>query len=90
MPLKRRPCLVVSNDAGNEMSPRIIVAPITSSVKNVYSFEVKAKIQDREGKILLDQIHSVDKQRLCGRVSILDKHTMQLVDRALKISLALT
>ena len=87
---KRRPCVIVSNDAGNEISHRVIVAPVTSSVKQVYPFEVKVEIQKREGKVLLDQIRSIDKQRLCGRIIFLDKLVMQLIDRALKVSLGLT
>lgn len=87
---KKRPCVVVSNDAGNEVSHRIIVAPVTSSVKNVYPFEVKVEIQNREGKVLLDQIRCIDKLRLCGRITVLNKSTMQQIDRALKIALGLT
>lgn len=83
---KRRPCLIVSNNAGNEISSRVIVAPITSSIKHVYPFEVKVKIQNKEGKVLLDQIRSIDKLRLCGKIAFLDRMTMPLIDRALKIS----
>ena len=53
---KKRPCLVVSNNLGNEFSSRVVVAPITSSVREVYPFEVKITLENREGKILLDQI----------------------------------
>lgn len=87
---KRRPCVVISNDSGNEISRRVIVAPITSSVKQVYPFEVKVDIQGKQGKALLDQVRSIDKQRLCGKIIHLDKTVMQCIDRALKISLGLT
>ena len=86
---KRRPCVIVSNDAGNAISHRIIVAPVTSSVKHVYPFEAKVEIQGKSGKVLLDQIRSVDKQRLCGYICILDASIMEHLDRALKISLGL-
>lgn len=87
---KRRPCLIVSNDIGNEVSLRVIVAPITSSVRDVYPFEVQIEINERQGKVLLDQVRSLDKQRVLGKISSLDKSTMALVDKALKISLALS
>lgn len=87
---KKRPCLIVSNNVGNRVSFRVIVAPITSSVKQVYPFEIKVTIQGREGKILLDQIRSVDKQRLAGKILSLDDELMRLMDKALKISLALS
>jgi len=87
---KTRPALVISNDSGNEYSRRVIIAPITSSVKTVYPFEVKLEIEQRSGKVLLDQVRSVDKQRLSKKLSALDYDTMQLVNKALKIAFDLT
>lgn len=87
---KRRPGVVVSNDCGNEASSRVIIAPITSSVKHVYPFEVKVEIKGRSGKILLDQIRAIDKQRLVGKIAHLDNELMELLDKALKIALSLT
>ena len=87
---KTRPVVIVSNDAGNIMSSRVIVAPITSSVTNVYPFETRVTINGKDGKILLDQVRSVDKQRLLEKITILDLDIMQQVDRALKIALSLT
>jgi len=86
---KIRPALVISNDSGNEHSQRIIVAPITSSVKKVYPFEVKIEIAAKEGKVLLDQLRSIDKQRLSKKLSVLDYETMKLVNKALKVTLDL-
>jgi mRNA interferase MazF len=86
---KTRPALVVSSDDGNEDGKRVTVAPLTSTIKKIYPFEVKIKIGTKEGKVLLDQIRSVDKQRLSKKMSVLDYETMQLVNKALKIALAL-
>lgn len=88
---KKRPCLIVSNDSANEASSRIIVAPITSQVTRLFPFEVKINIKGNDSKILLDQIRSIDKIRLLGkRICHLELQTMLLVDKALKISLALS
>jgi mRNA interferase MazF len=87
---KTRPALIVSNDSGNEYSQRVIVAPITSSVKKVYPFEVQLQVGEKDGKVLLDQLRSIDKQRLSKKISVLDYETMQLVNKALKITLDLT
>jgi len=87
---KKRPCIIVSNDAANEMGRRVIVAPITSSVNQIYPFQVKVEIQGKPGKALLDQIRAVDKLRLYGRIALVDKMTMTQIDKALKISLGLT
>ena len=62
---KERPALVFSNDIMNENSSRVIVAPITSNLKKVYSFEYAIKNHSEvKGKIMLDQMRSVDKSRL--------------------------
>ena|SRR3990167_8898718 len=86
---KRHPCLVVSNDIGNEVSSRVIVALITSSVKNVYPFEVKVEVNGRQGKVLLDQVRTLDKQRFSKKIGCIDAKSMILVNKALKIALAL-
>lgn len=87
---KKRPCLIISNDDGNEVSSRVIVAAITSSVKIVHPFQVKIQVKNKNGKVLLNQIRTIDKQRLDGRIGTLDKETMKQVNMALKISLMLT
>lgn len=86
---KTRPALIVSNNSGNEASKRIIVAPITSNVTKIFPFEVLVTIKNKECKILLDQIRTVDKMRLGVKISSCQKATMDAVDQALKIVLAL-
>jgi mRNA interferase MazF len=86
---KTRPALVVSNDIGNDISKRIIIAPVTSAVKQIYPFEVGIIIDTKTCKVLLDQVRCIDKIRLRNKVMSLDRETMQQVDRALKIALAL-
>lgn len=87
---KKRPCLIISCDEGNEISSRVTVAAITSSVKAVHPFQVKIHMKNKEGKILLNQIRTIDKQRLDGKIVSLDQETMSQVDKALKVALALT
>jgi mRNA interferase MazF len=86
---KKRPCLIISSDEGNEVCSRVTVAAITSSVKTVYPFQVKIYMKRKEGKVLLNQIRTIDKQRLDGKISSLEKETILQVDKALKIALAL-
>lgn len=87
---KKGPCLIISSDEGNEVSSRVTVAAITSSVKTVHPFQVKIFMKNKEGKILLNQVRTIDKQRLDSKITSLDKETMLQVDKALKIALALT
>lgn len=90
---KTRPCLIVSNDVGNQFSDRVIVAPLTSSgISRVYPFEVL--VPSGQGglpatsKVTLDQIRSVDKRRLGRRIGALPSGVMQAVDQAIRVSLA--
>ncbi len=86
---KSRPCLIVSNNAGNEVSPQLIVAPITSSIKRIFPFEVPIEVGGKRGKIVLNQIRAIDKVRLSGNISSATNDTMDRVNEALKLVLAL-
>jgi mRNA interferase MazF len=87
---KKRPCLIVSNDIINEMSDVIIVAPITSQVKKVYSCEVKSPIAKKLGKIMLHQCRAIDKSRVEEKLDYLDFDVMKLVDEAIKVAFGLS
>jgi mRNA interferase MazF len=92
---KTRPALVIQNNIGNQYSPLTIVAAITSSLSAVpYPVEVqvapsKANGLDVRSSIRLDQIRTVDRQRLVRRLGAVDSATMAKVDEAIKISLGL-
>src|SRR5690349_21280984 len=92
---KTRPALVIQNDIGNRYSSVTIVAAITSTVSPVpYPVEVvvhpaASNGLDVSSAIRLDQIRSVDRQRLVRHLGVLDRATMTEVDEAIKISLGL-
>jgi mRNA interferase MazF len=92
---KTRPALVIQNDVGNLYSPLTIVVAITSAVSPVlYPVEVvieptAANGLEARSSIRLDQIRTVDRQRLVRRLGMADSATMAKVDEALKISLGL-
>jgi mRNA interferase MazF len=81
---KKRPALIVSNNAHNKISRRVIVAPITSTINKVFPFEVALIINGKHCKILLDQLRSVDKIRLDNRIYIVPYNILEEVERALK------
>jgi mRNA interferase MazF len=92
---KTRPALVIQNDIGNRFSPLTIVAAVTSAVSPVpYPVEVVVEPDSVNGldvrsSIRLDQIRTMDRQRMLLRLGIVDPSTMARVDEALKISLGL-
>jgi len=91
---KTRPALIVQNDIANQHSPITIVAAITSRFKepvppNKVLAEAPEGGLDVDSVVLLNQLRSVDRQRLIRRLGRLEPATMERVDKALMISLGL-
>lgn len=89
-----RPVLVIQNDIGNRFSPTVIVAAITAQIQKAKlptHVEINAKEHgfERDSVILLEQIRTLDKQRLTDKITVLDEETMKKIDQALEISLGL-
>jgi len=89
-----RPVLVIQNDIGNRFSPTVIVAAITAQIQKAKlptHVEIDAKKYgfERDSVILLEQIRTIDKQRLTDKITHLDEMMMSRVDEALQISLGL-
>jgi mRNA interferase MazF len=82
---KTRPCLVVSNDLGNELSDLVILAPITSKISRIYPYNVKVNVKGKDGKVMLNQVRAIDKARIGELICSFDTETMDLVDEALRI-----
>ncbi|NGX60084.1 MAG: Endoribonuclease EndoA [Chlamydiae bacterium] len=82
---KTRPALIISNDIGNETSKIVIVAPITSKVKNVYPFEVKTFVNGKAAKVMLNQCRAVDKSRLITKIGSIEQKNMKSAEDAIKI-----
>ena len=90
----RRPVVVLQNDIGNQYSPTIIVAAITSRLKKAKlptHVEIKADKFNlaKNSVVLLEQLRTIDKKRLGERIGHFDEETMSRVDLALLISLGL-
>lgn len=89
-----RPVLVIQNDIGNRFSPTVIVAAITAQIQKAKlptHVEIKAEKHgfERDSVILLEQIRTLDKQRLTDKITKLDTDTMKKINHALEISLGL-
>ena len=68
--------MVISNDRQNEYSPLIIVIPITSDLEKIYPFEVVIELGSGKGKVLTDQVLSIDKERLGDRIGQINELVM--------------
>lgn len=89
-----RPVLIIQNDIGNRFSPTVIVAAITAQIQKAKlptHVEIDAEKYnfDRNSVILLEQVRTIDKQRLTDKITVLDESMMNRVDEALQISLGL-
>jgi mRNA interferase MazF len=89
-----RPVLIIQNDTGNRHSPTVIVAAITSRMTKA-KLPTHIKIDKekcdiiKDSVILLEQLRTIDKQRLKDKVCHLDDEMLKTVDKALCISLEL-
>ncbi|WP_058301458.1 type II toxin-antitoxin system PemK/MazF family toxin [Gorillibacterium timonense] len=89
-----RPVLVIQNDIGNRFSPTVIIAAITAQIQKAklpthVEVEAAAHGFDRDSVVLLEQIRTIDKQRLTDKITHLDDEMMKRVDDALQVSLGL-
>ncbi len=87
-----RPILVVQNDIGNKYSPTIIAAAITSKLNKAKlptHIELSSKEYglEKDSVVLLEQIRTIDKQRLIEKISSLSPIKMHEVTKAMLISL---
>jgi mRNA interferase MazF len=60
---KKRPCIIVSPDELNKHLRTVIIAPLTSTIKS-YPWRVDCLVLDNKGSIALDQIRTIDKNRI--------------------------
>lgn len=89
----KRLALVIQNDAGNSSSPTTIVAAITSKEKKTYLFHVEISAQESglpsDSTVLLEQLFTINKNRLTEKAGRLFTQKMNEVDKALKASLGI-
>jgi len=69
---KTRPCVIISPDEMNHNISTVIIAPITSKLRN-YPTRISCRIEGKQGQIVLDQIRTVDKVRLIKKIDTLSK-----------------
>ena len=72
---KTRPCVIVSPDELNHHLRTSIVAPMTTG-GHPYPFRVSCRFAGKRGHVVLDQLRTVDRERLRKRLGALSDSTM--------------
>ena len=89
-----RPVVIVQNDIGNQHSPTVIVACITTKAKKTgMPTHIIVRMAEgslsRRSMIMAEQLRTIDRKRLRDRIGTVDDLTQKQINRAISISLAL-
>lgn len=87
-----RPVVIIQNNIGNKYSPTVIVASITSKIKNNMPTHIELVDKDgldKDSVVMLEQLRTIDKRRLKRYIGMLNDEEMAQVNKSLMISLAL-
>ena len=80
---KTRPCVVISPNEMNRYLQTIVIAPMTTTSKS-YPTRIEIKHENKTGWIVLDQVRTIDKQRIVKELGKLSKSEIKELKAIMK------
>ena len=81
---KKRLGVIISTNGLNKWDKRFVIIPLTSKkLGEIYRYEVRAFVDSKHGKALIDQIKTVDKKRLIEKLGQLTEKEMDIIHEKL-------
>jgi mRNA interferase MazF len=84
---KKRPVVIISNNASNKFLNRVQIVPLTSKTERLYPSEALIAFDGKESKAMADQLTTVSKLRLVSCAGVVSEEDMHNVEEAIKIQL---
>ena len=86
---KKRPAVIVSNNAANQFLNRVQVILLTSNVNKLYPSEAYITLRGKKAKAMADQLTTVSKKRLINKAGTVSTAELEGIKRAISIQLDL-
>lgn len=69
---KIRPVVIISDDLMNQLLKTVVVCPLTSTIHPGWRSRLAVRCGGREAEVAVDQIRTIDKSRITGKIDSLD------------------